>query len=92
MNPQQLKRIVVVLAVVVVFWILAEILGGSHDDSETALVLPALQMSEVNAIMITRPSGESPRYTPPSLSGRIAATRDSSPVACQNSGSRSGAT
>jgi len=58
MNPQQLKRIVVVLAVAIALWIVAELLGGSRDDSETALVLPALQMSEVDAINITRPAGE----------------------------------
>jgi hypothetical protein len=57
MNPTQLKRVVVVLAVVIVFWLLAEILGGGPDDSETAFVLPALQMSEVNAVTIRRPSG-----------------------------------
>ena len=57
MNPQQLKRVVIVLAVAIVFWIVAEMLGGSRDDSETAFVLPALQMSEVNSITITRPAG-----------------------------------
>lgn len=58
MNPQQLKRVVVALAVVVVLWLLAELLGGRHDDSETALLLPELQMSEVDAVRILRPSGE----------------------------------
>ena len=57
MNPTQLKRVFIVLAVVFVFWILAEVLGGGPDDSETAFVLPALQMSEVDAITITRPAG-----------------------------------
>jgi hypothetical protein len=57
MNPKQLKRVVIVLAVAVVFWLVAELLGGSHDDSETALVLPALQMSDVDAITIQRPEG-----------------------------------
>ncbi len=57
MNPTQLKRFFIVLAVVVVFWILAEVLGGRHDDSETAFVLPALQMSEVDAVTIRRPTG-----------------------------------
>ena len=57
MNPKQLKRVVIVLAVAVVFWILAEILGGGPDDLETAFVLPALQMSEVDAVTIRRPSG-----------------------------------
>jgi hypothetical protein len=49
--------VVIVLAVAVVFWLLAELLGGSPDDSETAFVLPALQMSEVDAVTITRPAG-----------------------------------
>ena len=57
MNPKQLKRVVIALAVAIVFWVLAELLGGSRDDSETAFVLPALQMSEVDAIAIERPSG-----------------------------------
>ena len=57
MNPKQLKQVFIVLAVVVVLWVLAELLGGSRDDSENAFVLPALQMSEVDAITITRPSG-----------------------------------
>jgi uncharacterized protein YkuJ len=57
MNPTQLKRVVIVLAVVIVFWLLAELLGGGPDDSETAFVLPALQMSEVDAVTITRPAG-----------------------------------
>jgi hypothetical protein len=57
MNPKQLKRVVIVLAVAIVFWVVAELLGGSLDDSETAFVLPALQMSEVDAIAIERPSG-----------------------------------
>jgi len=57
MNPKQLKRVVIALAVVVVLWLLAELLGGTRDDSETAFVLPALQMSDVDAISIQRPSG-----------------------------------
>jgi len=57
MNPKQLKRVVIVLAVAIVFWLLAEMLGGSHDDSATAFVIPALQMSEVDAIEIERASG-----------------------------------
>ncbi len=57
MNPKQLKRVVIALAVAIVFWVLAELLGGSRDDSETAFVLPALQMSELDAIAIERPAG-----------------------------------
>ncbi len=57
MNPTQLKRVVVVLAIVIVLWLVSELLGGSADDSETALVLPALQMSEVDAITIRRSAG-----------------------------------
>lgn len=59
MNPKQLKRVVVLLAIVIVFWLLAEVLGGGHDDSERAFVLPALQMSDVDAVIIRRPSGTS---------------------------------
>ena len=57
MNPKQLKRVVIALAVAIAFWVLAELLGGSRDDSQAAFVLPALQMSEVDAIAINRPSG-----------------------------------
>ncbi len=57
MNPKQLKRVVIVLAVVVAFWILAELLGGGANDMETAFVLPALEMSEIDAVTIVRPSG-----------------------------------
>ena len=57
MNPTQLKRVIIVLAVVVVFWLAAEVLGGGYDDSETAFVLPALTMSDVDKITITRPAG-----------------------------------
>lgn len=57
MNPTQLKRVVIVLAVVVALWILAELLGGGPDDTETALILPAVEMSQVDAVTIVRPSG-----------------------------------
>jgi hypothetical protein len=57
MNPKQLKRVFTVLVIVVVLWILAEILGGGHDDMETAFVLPALTMPEVDVVTIVRPSG-----------------------------------
>lgn len=56
MNPKQLKRILLVLGVAVVLWIVAELLGGKTNDMETAFVLPALQLSAVDEVTLTKPS------------------------------------
>ena len=56
MNPKQLKRVVVLLVVVLFFWVMAEILGRGRDDSETAFVLPALEVTDVDTVTIMSPS------------------------------------
>ncbi len=56
MNPSQLKRIAIGLAVVVFFWGMAEILGGGSDDTEMAFVLPALRAADVDLVTIVRSS------------------------------------
>ena len=51
MNPKQLKRIVFALAVVLFLWGMSEILGGDPNDTETAVVLPALDSSEIDLVV-----------------------------------------
>jgi hypothetical protein len=52
MNPKQLKRIAIALVVVLVFWGLSEILGGRPNDTELGRVLPILQETDVDSIVI----------------------------------------
>jgi hypothetical protein len=52
MNPKQLKRVAIALVVVLVLWGAAEIIGGGRDDSERVSVLPSLQSTDVDTIMI----------------------------------------
>lgn len=52
MNPKQLKRIAIALVVILVLWGLAEILGGRPDDTELSLVLPVLQETDLDSMVI----------------------------------------
>ncbi len=56
MNPKQLKRVALILAVVLVFWLVAELLGGGRDEMETALILPTLQETDVDSVMFVSQS------------------------------------
>jgi len=56
MNPKQLKRVAVLLVIVLFFWGMAEILGGGRDDAETAFVLPSLEATDVDTVVIASPS------------------------------------
>jgi hypothetical protein len=51
MNPKQLKRIAVALVIVLFFWGMSEILGGDVNDTETGVVLPVLDSSEINLVV-----------------------------------------
>jgi len=51
-NPKQLKRIAIALVVILVLWGLAEILGGRPDDTELSLVLPVVQETDLDRIVI----------------------------------------
>jgi hypothetical protein len=50
MNPKQLKLIAIALAVALSLWGLSELLSGRSDDAETALVIPALQITDVDTV------------------------------------------
>jgi len=51
MNPKQLKRIAFALVIVLFLWGLSEILGGDPNDTETGVVLPALDSSEIDLVV-----------------------------------------
>ena len=51
MNPQQLKRIAFALVIVLFLWGMSEILGGDLNDTETGVVLPALDSSEIDLVV-----------------------------------------
>jgi len=51
MNPKQLTRVVFALVIVLFLWGMAEILGGDRNDTETGVILPALDSNEIDLVV-----------------------------------------
>ena len=50
MNPKQLKLIAIALGVALALWGVTELLSGRSDDSETLVVVPALELTDVDTV------------------------------------------
>ncbi len=56
MNPNTLKRIVVVLGVALLLWGLSELMGGGRDESKSVFVLPAVLPNDMDTVIIVKAS------------------------------------